>query len=103
MADTQNNNNNNINNNNYNNNNNNNNNNNTNEEIQWFMDLWSEAYKPLAWASMVYFLIWYPPWTLFCFIWVLSTSLISIILLVVFLPFGYFACIGTVMSWRYKY
>jgi len=71
---------------------------NKNNKFQRFK---SEVFKSEAWASIIYFIFWYPPWTIFCLVWVLSTGLISVILLFVFFPLGYFVCIGTVMSWRY--
>ncbi|GBB88367.1 hypothetical protein RclHR1_14930006 [Rhizophagus clarus] len=60
----------------------------------------SEVFKRNVWASIIYFICWYPPWTILCLIWVLCTGLVSVILLFIFLPLGYFVCIGTVMSWR---
>ncbi|CAG8636993.1 14529_t:CDS:2 [Funneliformis mosseae] len=75
------------------------NNNNEINEIQKFVNLWSETYKPLAWTSIVYFVFWYPPWTLFCLAWVTFTALISLASLII-PPLGYCFCIGSVISWR---
>ncbi|CAG8691286.1 13079_t:CDS:2 [Rhizophagus irregularis] len=73
---------------------------NKNRNNNKFQQFKSEVFKRNAWASIIYFIFWYPPWTILCLIWVLCTGLISVILLLVFLPLGYFVCIGTVMSWR---
>ncbi|RGB34278.1 hypothetical protein C1646_668666 [Rhizophagus diaphanus] len=73
---------------------------NKNRNNNKFQRFKSEVFKSNAWASIIYFIFWYPPWTILCLIWVLCTGLISVILLLVFLPLGYFVCIGTVMSWR---
>lgn len=52
-----------------------------------------------AWAGLFYILIWNPIWTILCFVWVLVTSLLSIVTLII-PPFGCIICIGTVISWR---
>src|ERR1051325_11322575 len=70
-----------------------------NNNIRLFLTLWSEICKPNAWASAAYFFIWYPPWTVFCILWVLQTGAMSAISLL-FPPLGYFICVGTVITWR---
>jgi len=69
--------------------------------IQRYFALWSEMCKPNAWASAAYFVIWYFPWTMICILWVLLTGAISVVSLL-FPPLGYFICVGTVISWRYR-
>ena len=66
---------------------------------QMFIDLWSEVLKPQTWASICYNVFWFPPWTIFCFVWVLTTGMMSVISLV-FPPLAYFICVGSVMSMR---
>ncbi|CAG8626961.1 1536_t:CDS:2 [Funneliformis caledonium] len=64
---------------------------------QKFIELWLEVTKPQSWSSIIYLLFWFPLWTIFCFAWILSTFMISIISLVI-PPLGYFMCIGSVIS-----
>ncbi|RIA85253.1 hypothetical protein C1645_782267 [Glomus cerebriforme] len=59
----------------------------------------SEVRNPQAWAGLFYVFIWNPIWTTLCFSWVLATSVLSIVMLVI-PPLGFMACIGTVISWR---
>jgi hypothetical protein len=59
----------------------------------------SEALNIQAWAGLFYILILNPIWTILCFVWVLVTSLLSIITLII-PPLGIIVCIGTVISWR---
>ncbi|RGB34280.1 hypothetical protein C1646_760760 [Rhizophagus diaphanus] len=70
------------------------------EKIQRFTNSWQEVYKLNAWASIFYLVFWFPPWTLFCFVWVLCTGSISVVFSLVLPPLGYLFSIATVVSWR---
>ncbi|GBC52595.2 hypothetical protein GLOIN_2v828849 [Rhizophagus irregularis DAOM 181602=DAOM 197198] len=70
------------------------------EKIQRFTNSWQEVYNLNAWASIIYLVFWFPPWTLFCFVWVLCTGSISVVFSLVLPPLGYLFSIATVASWR---
>ncbi|CAB4418213.1 unnamed protein product [Rhizophagus irregularis] len=70
------------------------------EKIQRFTNSWQEVYNLNAWASIFYLVFWFPPWTLFCFVWVLCTGSISVVFSLVLPPLGYLFSIATVASWR---
>ncbi|KAF9438079.1 hypothetical protein BGZ76_009860 [Entomortierella beljakovae] len=63
------------------------------------MSSWAVAGDGRAWAALGYFIIFFLPWTLFCFAWTLTFALVSSILLII-PPLGYLFTIFSVTSWR---